>query len=80
MMPMIIVFSSHAIKRLSERGLNKQMVLDTLSSPDKRYVKEGLDNAVKLFGNKALVVVFRKTGDVYFIITVIFTSKIRKYL
>ncbi len=77
---MIIIFSSHAAKRMYERGPNKQMVSDTLSTPDKRFVKEGLDNAVKLFGNKALVVVFRKTGDVYFIITVIFTSKIKRYL
>ncbi|HUC38820.1 MAG TPA: DUF4258 domain-containing protein [Candidatus Acidoferrum sp.] len=77
---MILIFSSHAARRLLERSLNRQMVIDTLSIPDNQFVNEGLGNAVKLFGDKALVVVFRKTGDVYFIVTVIFTSKIKKYL
>lgn len=79
-MPMAITFSSHASKRLLERNLSRQMVSDTLSSPDKRLVKEGLDYAVKQYGNKALIVVFRKTGEEYFIITVILTSKIKKFL
>lgn len=76
----MLIFSKHALKRMSERKIDSVLVEKTVEYPTKLENRDGENRAVKLFGDKVLVVVYSSNNDVKFIITLWESNKIGKYL
>jgi len=76
---MILIFSAHARERIKERGIKQKDVKQCLLA-SVVVSPTGENIAVKRLNGKVLVVVFRKTGDIYFVITAFASSKSEKYL
>jgi len=67
-----IIYTSHALGRMSVRGVNKEMVRDTLTNPEQTGI--GYKNrflAYKSWGNKRIKVVYTKEDEGFIIISVI---------
>ena len=67
-----IIYTDHAIKRMSVRGVSKEMVRDTLANPEQTgtgYKSRLL--AYKGFGNRKIKVVYTKEDEGFVIISVI---------
>ncbi len=78
---MNIRYTNHALQRLKDRGIRKDEVKRALMYPDAIIDKD--DNSVvkKIRDNgHLLLVIFRESENTTIIITVIDTSKIKKYL
>ena len=75
-----IIYTIHALKRMQERGINKEKVIICLRSPDKELVMNSEKKAIKRINNKALVVIYREIQDSIVVVTTYITSKIHKYL
>ncbi|WP_114984868.1 DUF4258 domain-containing protein [Cyclonatronum proteinivorum] len=81
---MALQFSKHAIERLSARGIQKELVLEVLQTPD-TIIEES--NCVRIFqkldvqkGNSYLIRVFVNVcKEPKLIITAYRTSKVNKY-
>ncbi len=76
----MLIFSKHALKRIAERKLSAEQVSLTADAPDKLHRKDDEYQAIKLFGNKVVIVIYSLSGGVKFIITAWETKKIKKYL
>jgi Domain of unknown function (DUF4258) len=78
---MIIIFSNHARKRIEERRLDELQVRKCLAEPDAVLDSKNSENLgiLKLNGN-VLVVVYKKTDDILFVITAFRSSKINRYI
>jgi len=83
-----IKFSPHALTRMEEREISKEMVSDALENPDKvdsssrnqeRVLVKKLYFNQKLNKEHLLLVIIEKTGNQVSIITIIDTSKVSKY-
>jgi len=83
-----IIFSSHALERMEERGISQEFVIKAISSPDK--IEEDANHSSrflikKLYFNQALarehllMIVFEINSSLIKVITIIDTSKISKY-
>lgn len=78
---MKIIFSNHALYRMKEREITKNEVKITLLEPDKLIWKDNTNIAMKLRENgHLLIIIYTDLGKTEKIITVIDTSKVRKYL
>jgi translation initiation factor 1 (eIF-1/SUI1) len=78
---MNLAFSSHALKRMKERGVTRREVKGALDSPEKHVRKNGEKAALKRRANgHLLIVIFTGTRRSRKVITVIDTSKVSKYL
>ena len=86
---MRIVFSSHALERLVERGIGKETAIHAFRSPDKIEISNQNRRRVlfkKVYYNESLkrdhllMLICEKKDDDLEIITIIDTSKISKYL
>jgi hypothetical protein len=86
---MRIVFSGHAIGRLREREISKDIALNALKNPDK--VELSKQSASRILFKKVyysqtfkrehlLMLVCEKNKDTLEVVTIIDTSKITKYL
>lgn len=85
---MKIIFSSHALKRISERGIDKKVVFEAIMSPDKiepsniqknRFLTKKICFNKKLKKDHLLIIVCEKENNVLKVITIIDTSKISKH-
>ena len=80
---MRIRYSLHALERLRQRGIPRGLVEDCIRDPESL---EALDEGERLYrcakrvGGKALVAVYRVTGDTVLVVTAYVTSKTWKYL
>jgi len=78
---MKIYFTSHALQRMKERNIKKQEVYDSLKYPDKIAHKENTIVVMKLRkNNHLLIIIYNNLGSAKKIITIIDTSKVKKYL
>lgn len=77
---MIIIFSKHALDRLQTRPLDRIKVEATLSKPDNIIKKTDHLVAVKKFDNRVTIVAYRELSGMFYVITVISSSKVGKYL
>lgn len=86
---MKIKFSSHALERMTERGIKKSDVETFIKSPDKIEISNINTNRFlfkKIYFNQKrkkdhiLMLVCEKENGVLKIITIIDTSKISKYI
>ncbi|NJE08907.1 DUF4258 domain-containing protein [Thermococcus sp. M39] len=76
-----IVFIPHALERMKERGISKELVVEALANPDK--VGEGYFGrkvAQKVIDGKLIRVIYEEHEDSIIVITVYITSKVDKYL
>lgn len=76
---MIITFSKHAVKRMIQRNVSEQLVLEILESPDEIVRDEDQIKAMKRVRDKIVIIVYKEDLTTRFIITVISSSKIGKY-
>jgi len=68
----LIIYTDHALGRMSVRGITKEMVRDTLANPEQTgigYKSRFL--AYKSFGNKRIKVVYTKEDERFVVISVI---------
>ncbi len=77
---MIVIFSKHALDRLHARPLDKERVESTLGNPDNTIKKTDHFVAVKKFENRVILVAYREQNGMVYVITVISSSKVDKYL
>ncbi len=76
-----VVFIPHALERVNERGISKELVIEALTNPDK--VGEGYLGrkvAQKNMDGKLIRVIYEEHEDKIIVITAYITSKIDKYL
>lgn len=83
----MIIYSDHALERMAERKIFPQEIINALQNPiSKRYdEEEKIHAAMRIRTNGYLLIVIYKIvytdyGNIHLIITVISTSKIKKYL
>ncbi len=67
----MLLFSKHARLRMTERGIKEGQILETLENPDNLIVEADQYSAVKRYEKKILVVVYSKSDNIEFVITVI---------
>ncbi|KKT78713.1 hypothetical protein A2W48_02865 [Candidatus Giovannonibacteria bacterium RIFCSPHIGHO2_12_44_12] len=82
---MKIVFTRHAKERMAERSISTSAIVDALRNPTR--VLYDVDNRLlfkKLYKNKdkerLLLIVAEMEKEIFKVITVIDTSKVKKYL
>lgn len=85
---MKIKFSSHAIERIKERDIEKSIILEAITSPDRteassvesdRFLIKKIYFNVEHKRDHLLIIVCEKEEDVLTVITIIDTSKISKH-
>ena len=68
----LIIYTAHALARMSVRGITKEMVRDTLANPEQTGIGyESRLLAYKSFGNRRIKVVYTKEDERFVIISVI---------
>ncbi|MCE4623239.1 MAG: DUF4258 domain-containing protein [Caldisphaeraceae archaeon] len=77
---MIIHYTLHALERMKQRGIDRELVYDCLRNPDKEEEIGNSLRCVKKLNGKVLVVIYERVNDTAIVITVYITSKIHKYL
>ena len=77
---MEIRFIPHALQRLEERGIPRELVEEAVKNPDE--VRDGYCGrkvAQKRLNGKLIRVIFEEEGGDVVVITAYVTSKVRKY-
>jgi len=76
-----IIFIQHALDRLKERGISKELVIETIRNPD--GVDPEIANrkiAYKLIEGKLIRIAYDEEEESIVVISAYSTSKVRKYL
>ena len=76
----MLLFSGHARMRMNERKVKESQIIETVENPDNLIVEDGQQIAVKQYSKKVLIVAYTKSDNITFVITVILSSKLAKYL
>jgi hypothetical protein len=76
---MIIIYPKHAMERMKQRNISKEIVEMLFANQEKIEHKVNESVLIKKLKTKLLVVVFRETDGVIFVITAYITSKVNKY-
>lgn len=86
---MQIRFTKHARERMAERGITEDQVEQAIEFPDKigrsvfnpaRFVVKKIYFNIHLAKKHLLMVIYEETGNEAYVITIVDTSKIDKYL
>ena len=77
---MKIRYTLHALERMKQRGIDKELVEECLENPDRILFEEDTHKCVKKIGDKVLVAIYRKNDDSILVITAFLSTKTRKYL
>ncbi len=75
-----IVFIAHALERLRDRKISKELVIQALNEPDSvdtGYL--GRKIAQKILNGKLIRVIYEEAEDEILVITAYITSKVEKY-
>jgi len=75
-----VIYSLHALERMRQRGISKELVALCVQSPDKKEEVGGVYRCVRKINDKVIVVICRQEDDKIIVITSYLSSKIRKYL
>lgn len=54
-----LIFTNHVLARMKERGINKEQIWETYTSPDAQDQVKDADRRVKKFGNRSITIVFK---------------------
>jgi hypothetical protein len=65
---------------MKQRNISKEIIEMSFASPEKIVHKVSESVLIKKLKTNLLVVVFRETDSVIFVITAYITSKVKKYL
>lgn len=86
---MQIRFTKHALERMGERGITKDQVEQAIEFPDKigrsvlnpaRFVVKKIYFNIHLAKNHLLMVIYEEKDNEVYVITIVDTSKMNKYL
>ncbi len=77
---MRIVFSLHALERMRQRGIGKELVVLCIQNPDRSEELEGVCRCVKKINNKVIIVIYRRENGKFIVVTAYLSSKLHKYL
>jgi len=78
---MEIIFIEHALERMKERGISKNLVINAIRYPDSvDHGYGGRKVAQKCIDGKLLRVIYEEHKDKIIVITAYITSKVGKYL
>ncbi len=76
-----IIFIQHALDRLKERGISKELVIEIIRNPDNVDIEsERRKIAQKLIKGKLLRIVYDDEDESIVVISAYNTSKVHKYL
>lgn len=76
-----VIFIPHALDRLKERGISKELVIEIIRTPDNVDIEsERRKIAQKLIKGKLLRVVYDDEEESIVVISAYGTSKVHKYL
>jgi len=76
-----IIFIQHALDRLKERGISKELVIKIIRNPDGVDPEIATRNiAYKLIEGKLIRIVYDEEEESIVVISAYSTSKVRKYL
>ncbi len=73
-------YTLHALERMKQRGIDKELIEECLENPDRTLLKEDTYRCIKKINDKVLVVIYRENDDTILIITAFVSTKTRKYL
>jgi len=76
----MLIFSKHALIRIVERKIDPNLISNTIEDPDRLDKENGEYKAIKLLGDKVMIVVYTENNGILFIITLWESNKIKKYL
>ncbi len=77
---MKIVYTLHALERIRQRGIDRELIILCIQNPDKSERLENIYRCVKKVNDKVIVVFYDKKDDKIIVITAYLSSKIHKYL
>ena len=77
---MRIIYSLHALERMRQRGIGKELIVLCIQKPDKSEELEGVYRCVKKIDNKVIIVIYRRENDKFTVVTAYLSSKLHKYL
>ena len=77
---MKIRYTLHALERMKQRGIDKELVEECLENPDRTLLEEDTYKCIKKINDRVLVVIYRKNADSILIITAFVSTKTHKYL
>ena len=77
---MIVIYSKHAERRMEERGISRTIVEAVLGNPDTKETQSNQKRAVKIVDGKAIIVIYRETDGLKFIITAFASSRTKRYV
>lgn len=77
---MKIVYSLHALERMRQRGIGKELIVLCIRNPDKSEELEGVYRCVKKIDDKVIIVIYRRENDKFMVVTAYLSSKLHKYL
>jgi len=75
-----IVYTLHALERIRQRGIDRELIILCIQNPDKSERLENIYRCVKKVNDKVIVVFYDKKDDKIIVITAYLSSKIHKYL
>ncbi len=81
MKDLILIFSNHAKKRIKEREIDENLIRKCITNPDNimsSNTQNEIISSLKING-KILLVVFKKTDNINFVITAFMSSKVKRY-
>ncbi len=77
---MKIAYSLHALERMRQRRISKELVALCIQEPDKSEELEEAYRCVKKINDKVIIVIYKQEKDKLIVITTYLSSKLRKYL
>ena len=77
---MKIRYTLHALERIKQRGIYKELVEECLEKPDRTLLEEDTYRCIKKINDRVLVVIYRKDNDTILVITAFVSTKTHKYL
>ncbi len=77
---MIVIYSKHAERRMEERGISRTIVEAVIGNPDTKETQSNQKRAVKIVDGKAIIVIYRETDGLKFIITAFASSRTKRYV
>jgi len=75
-----IRYSVHALERMRQRGIGRNLVELCIANPDRYESLDDLHRCVKKLDEKVLVIIYKRVYEEILIVTAYISTKVRKYL
>ncbi len=77
---MRMVFSLHALERMRQGGIDRELVVLCIQNLDKSEELEGVRRCVKRINNRVIIVIYKRENDKFIVVITYLSSKLHKYL